>query len=307
MSLLKRIFVALDASKKDSPILQHANKFIAYSDVEKVYFIHVQKSLNLPKEVTDKYPDMLCPLDESIRSNMDQLIHKHIPKIDEVNFELIIEEGDPAESIIKMVKRKQADVVIIGKNNQGKGTGSVARKIASFAPCSILFAPELLNAVDDAKVLIPINFSETSKNTLQQIDEIANNIKGLKSLAINCYEVPSGYSSTGKSYEEMAEILKEVSQKKLDHFVERAIDNDDIETKPVLIKGDDSISDAIYKTAIEEKVNMILIGSKSRTFMASMVLGNTAEKLLLSDINIPIFIYKNRKQTLDIFNLFDRI
>ncbi|KXX70347.1 universal stress protein [Flammeovirga sp. SJP92] len=307
MGLLNRIFVALDASKKDVPLLKHANKYINDSNADKVYFIHVQESLDLPKEVTDKYPNMLSPLDESIRMSMDKIIHENIPNIDNINHELLIEEGNPAETIIKLVKRKQADIVILGKNSQGKGTGSVARKIASFAPCSILFAPELLQYEKEPKALIPINFSETSKDALQQVEEIAGHIHELKSLAINCFRIPNGYSTTGKSYDEMVEILTDVSQKKLDHFVKSAVDDHNIETKPILIEEDDTTADAIYKAAKDENADVIIIGSKSRTFMASMVLGSTAEKLLLSDINIPILIYKNKNQTLDIFNFFDRI
>ncbi|NME66665.1 universal stress protein [Flammeovirga aprica] len=307
MGLLNRIFVALDASRKDVPLLKHANKYINNSGADKVYFVHVQESLDLPDEVTKKYPDMLSPLDESIRASMNSLIHEHIPNIDNINHELLIEEGVPAETIIKLVKRKQSDIVILGKNSQGKGTGSVARKIASFAPCSVLFAPELLQYEKEPKALIPINFSETSKDALQQVEEIASHIHDLKSMAVNCFRIPNGYSTTGKSYEEMVEILEGVSQKKLDHFVKSAIDDHNIMTKPVLIGEDETIADGIYKTAKSENVDMIIIGSKSRTFMASMVLGSTAEKLLLSDINIPILIYKNKNQTLDIFNFFDRI
>ncbi|MBB6459751.1 universal stress protein [Flammeovirga kamogawensis] len=309
MSLFRRTLVALDGSEKDKKLLEHASTHIAMGKVEKLYFIHVQKSLNLPQELTDKYPDMLSPLDESIGKTMDTLIHKYIKNIDSYNYELMIEEGDPAETIIKMSKRKQVDIVIIGKNSSGERTGSVARKVASFAPCSVLFAPELLpEDRTTPNILLPLNFSDSSKEALEQTEELAKLVKDSKVIAINCFRVPQGYSSTGKSYDEVAKILSEISEKKLDNFVaQTGNSNHDITTEPILIGEDESKFDAIYKTAKKVSADLIVVGSKSRTFMASMVLSSTAEKLLSSDINLPILIYKSKGKALDIFNFFDRI
>ncbi|OHX68334.1 universal stress protein [Flammeovirga pacifica] len=306
MSVFKRTIIALDGTDKDIPLLKHASKYIQRNEIEKIYFIHVQESLDLPEEVIEKYPDMLSPLDESIKKDMEELISEHLPFAKELNHELMIEEGDPAETIIKISKRKQASLVILGKTDKKNKTGAIARKIASFSPASIMFAPELLNE-EAPKVILPIDFSDTSKEALEQVEEIAQLIDNVEVTAINCYKVPSGYSSTGKSYEEVAKVLEEVSQKKLNHFVSKTKNSDGITTKSVLISDAESVFDAIYKTVKAEGANIVVVGSKSRTWMASMILSSTAEQLLQSDLNIPLLIYKNKKKTLDIFDLFERI
>ncbi|ANQ47736.1 universal stress protein [Flammeovirga yaeyamensis] len=306
MSVFKRTIIALDGTEKDLPLLKHASKYLQRNEVEKIYFVHVQESLDLPKEVLEKYPDMMSPLDESIRENIEKLVTEHIPYIKDMDYDLMVEEGDPAETIIKLSKRKQATMVILGKNSSGKKTGAIARKIASFSPSSIMFAPELLNE-ETPKVLLPINFSDTSKEALEQVEEIAELIDNVEVVAVNCYKVPSGYSSVGKSYEEMTKILGDVSQKKLDKFVSTTNNSDNIKTVSVLVKDDENVADTVYKYAKQEDVNIIVIGSKSRTWMASMLLSSTAEQLLQSDINIPLMIYKNKKKTLDVFDFFERI
>ncbi|WP_281614589.1 universal stress protein [Flammeovirga sp. SubArs3] len=306
MSIFKRIIVALDGSSKDEPLLKHAHEYIQKNLSEKIYFIHVQESLELPDDVVSKYPDMLSPLDESIKTTMNNLIHEHIPNIENFDYDLIIEEGNPAETIIKVTKRKQADLIIIGTKSIAARTGAVARKVASFSPCSVLFAPDLIKTTQP-KILLPLDFSESSKDCLNQIEEMASLIDTTFVKAINCYKVPTGYSTTGKSYEEVAKVLEEVSQKKLDHFVAKTKKPELVETKAILMKDGQSVAETIYETAKKEEANIIVIGSKTRTWMASMLLSSTAEDLLASDIGLPILIYKSKGKTEDIFALFDRI
>jgi nucleotide-binding universal stress UspA family protein len=55
------------------------------------------------------------------------------------------EWGDPAETIIGIVSRNKADMVVLGRRGRGRLSGlllgSVSQKVASLAPCAVLVVP----------------------------------------------------------------------------------------------------------------------------------------------------------------------
>ncbi len=71
------------------------------------------------------------------------------------DIELQVGWGDPASSIIKMAAREAADAIVLGRRGRGRLAGlllgSVARKVVSLAPCTVIVVPEPVErSPDDA-------------------------------------------------------------------------------------------------------------------------------------------------------------
>jgi nucleotide-binding universal stress UspA family protein len=53
--------------------------------------------------------------------------------------------GDPAETIIDMVRGEKADVLVVGRRGRGRLSGhllgSVSQKLTSLAPCKVMIVP----------------------------------------------------------------------------------------------------------------------------------------------------------------------
>lgn len=53
--------------------------------------------------------------------------------------------GDPAETIIDTIRRKKADILVVGRRGRGRLSGlllgSVSQKLASLAPCNVMVVP----------------------------------------------------------------------------------------------------------------------------------------------------------------------
>ncbi len=55
------------------------------------------------------------------------------------------EWGDPAETIIETVRRRKADILVVGRRGRSRLSGlllgSVSQKLASLAPCTVIVVP----------------------------------------------------------------------------------------------------------------------------------------------------------------------
>jgi len=55
--------------------------------------------------------------------------------------------GDPAETIIDMVRREKADILVVGRRGRGRSRlstlllGSVSQKVTNLAPCIVMVVP----------------------------------------------------------------------------------------------------------------------------------------------------------------------
>jgi hypothetical protein len=70
MENFTKAMVGLDLSGMDKVLMQKVAILSKMLGIEKIYFIHISKSLSLPDEVKENYPDMLAPLDESLKAEI---------------------------------------------------------------------------------------------------------------------------------------------------------------------------------------------------------------------------------------------
>ncbi len=293
MYAFKRVLVGLDLTEMDSLLIDYTAHISKLLEVEKVVFLHVAKDLDLPKEITDKYPDLLAPIDESIEGNISE-------KLKGMDFgcphDIEVREGDATEKIMRLTETKEIDLIIMGRKFGLKGKGVLPGKIAKLALSSIWFVPEGAAPII-SKIVVPTDFSKTSKMALEKAVEIAEDLNAEVVLQ-NSFSVPSVYYKTGKTFEQFSEIMKKNAEKDLTEFMEGlpesyrnipCIHIQDEEEEP---------SERAYEVARKEEADLIVIGSRGRTGIASILLGSIAEKMTLHKSNIPLLIIKQKKANL---------
>jgi nucleotide-binding universal stress UspA family protein len=265
-----------------------------------LYFVHVTKTLEWPPEIIEKYPDCLAPMDENLEHMVKEQMSKYLSKNLVSHSEILVLEGNPEENLLKQVKIKEIDLLVMGKKSIKNGSGHIAKKMANLAQCSIaLISNSFAKALDsEFQMMVSVDFNESSLNATKMA-EIIRDANDAKVLIHHVYSVPSGYHYSGKSFEEFAEIMKKNAEEKMVKLLkDTKIDSSNSKIIYSLDKKDNIVKE-ITKTAEKEKVHLIVIGSKGRTPSASIFLGSTAEKII-SSTDKNVLIVKDKKSNLDL-------
>jgi nucleotide-binding universal stress UspA family protein len=214
----------------------------------------------------------------------------HFPEIKGLSISYIVKEGTLSKKIIKLAEEKSVDMIIIGRKVNLPGTGVASQRLARRASCSLLIVPEG-SKPKISKLLVPSDFSDHSKEALEEAILIAENHGGkVEIICQNVFHVPSGYHFTGKTFEEFSEIMKMHAEINFKKFI-RKIDTKGIKITPVYTKDDDDDPvQEIVSAAMELNADGIVIGAKGRTAATALFIGSIAERLIQYNDQLPLLV-----------------
>lgn len=171
---LFRILVALDGSELDSTIIKFASFITKASDTHTIYFVNIIRYLNIPSVVEKEFPGLIENALLERKKKIEESVAKEMADVD-VEKVCIVENGQPARKILEMNEKYNIDLVIVGRKKHLKGTGVLSQRLARRAVCSLLIVPEGA-ATESNKILVPIDFSDYSRNALEQAITIATRV-----------------------------------------------------------------------------------------------------------------------------------
>jgi len=306
MYQLNRILVCVDLTHMDEDVIRYSSKIAEVVEADTVYFLHVAKDLNLPQEVADKYQEVLAPLDETIKHQVKTTVDKYYQKNDYTETHIDILEGKPTDQLLKYAKRKDVDLIVMGKHTSAGKPKVKQGKIAELSHCSILFVPKGADIKIDS-AMVATDFSEFAKMALEQALHIKGKDDEVTVYAHHVYTVPQGYHKTGKSYQEFAEIMRGHATRDAEKFFKKHKINKELCEVHYTLSDDDKVHDELNDFAKDKDVDMILIGSQGRTAAAAFLLGSVAEHLLHFDNHIPVFIVKKKNDNMGLLQALLKI
>jgi nucleotide-binding universal stress UspA family protein len=304
MKFFSRAMIGLDLTEMDDILIKKTAVFAKFLGIEKCYFVHVAKNLEIPKEITEKYPDLIAPTDESIEAIVQNKL-KEFNFPSDIETEVFVDEGShPLDSFLRWAKIKDVDLILMGRKETLPGHGVLADGVAKKAPCSILLVQEKRPVKFPKKILIATDFS-THNHLIYEFAEQITDRLGAELVPVHLFEVPSGYSKTGKSFEEFAEIMKENAKADFKKFVSKH-HHPELECEMLLNDGKNQ-GTLILDFATQINADMILLGSRGRTSSAALLLGSTAEKLIHANKYLPMLIFKKKGETMGFFDALFKI
>lgn len=295
--------VALDLTEMDEYIIQYTAMISKLMPLERILFVHVEKNLELPADLMEKFPDLMAPLDESIKGDIRVKVEKHFQNTP-IDIDYVVREGNPINKILKLSKVKNVDLIIMGRKQNLKGSGIVSSHIARISPCSLLFVTENYQP-EIKKIMVPIDFSSHSLMAVKHGQEIAEKA-GAEVCLSHVYNVPAGYTKTGKTLKEFAEIMKKHAQNDCKTFIQK--NKLTLEaTCEYILNDSGKPADLIYEYGKKVGASLIVVGSKGRTSASAFLIGSIAEKLALQDSDIPILIVKTKGEIMGFLESLMRV
>lgn len=290
LSRYERMMVCLDFSSMDETLLKYTSIVVKAFAIQKVYFCHVMSGEKLPREMTQKYKGTRTPVDEIIAQEIACCVALHFDAPQEVETDISVVSGNITDELIKLSKTKLIDLLVAGRKKNFTSSGLDERKIAKGCPTSVLMVPEGV-CLQLNSLMVCIDFSEHAQKAFE-LGMAIQKKSGAKLLSNHVYKVPTGYHSTGKSYEEFADIMLKNAKNEYRQFLAK-MGMEDADFEPTyMLDDDDKPAGKIYAAAKEADADLIILGSKGRSAAAALLLGSMAESLLVADENIPLFIVK---------------
>lgn len=289
MYLIKKLIVCLDQTTLDKTLIQYASFIARVNQTKKVYFVNVIKNLSVPKEVLEEFPNLVENMINERQEAMETVVKENFGNPKNISLNYIVKEGSLSKKVLKLAEEKSADMIIIGRKVDLPGTGVASLRLARRASCSLMIVPE--NSVAKlSKILVPSDFSEYSKDALEEAIMIANKHGNVEIVCQNVFTVPSGYHFTGKSYEEFTQIMQMHAEINYKKFI-RKIDTKGVSITPIYTKDDDDdpVQEIVSK-AMEIEADGIIIGAKGRTAATALFIGSMAERLIQYNDSMPLLV-----------------
>jgi nucleotide-binding universal stress UspA family protein len=161
------------------------------------------------------------------------------------------------------------------------------------------FDPKLkIGPLDYQSILVPIDFSEHSKNTVQHATRLASNC-GATVILLHVYQTPPvvAVHSRGASLKisELTSTENEAREKLAkaeNELLQRGVD-------VIALLRTGSAFQQIAEVACQMNVDLIVIGSHGKSRIKHVVLGSTAEKVV-QHAPCPVLVVKTRSWKVDL-------
>lgn len=278
------ILIPLDFSESSGKVFQYG-LFFAKRFKAKLKLLHAlvpMEDFFESAQSFDEYQKMVAHREVRIREKF-QLYQDEAKKRGIKANSVIVKGFSESDSISHFLSENKFDLVFIGTRGRSHSKktvmGSVAESIVRKSPVPVLTVPENVGFDSVKKILVPIDFSLHSLNTL----EIAAALAGTFKSQIFFYHVieqgahPSIYSP---GIESIFEVDQNLKMKVLEHMQKFVFDY-----VPEDLVGDYIITEGkphkcIIDYAAANEVDLIVIATHGLSGLEYLLMGSTAEKVV---------------------------
>ncbi|WP_018479338.1 universal stress protein [Pontibacter roseus] len=283
MITIDALMVCLDLSDIDEKLVAFSRSICERLEVRKVYFVHNIKLY----ELGDDFREMIGDIDLSkeVEENIADLVAEQFGNT--ADYEVLVSEEPNTEVILAdLVKRYGIKLTLLGKKTSDKSTGALGTKLLRILPCSVLVFPETA-APTIQKVLVPIDFSDTSVHALRLSKELSDQL-GLQLEIMHVYRLPSQFFpliSEEKAVRKAEEVVKE-------KFADLQKRHQEIAGVPYTLvrAANKSIAERIVLHLEKGGHDLLVLGLKGNNPLPSLSLGSVPTEMYNTDINVPLWL-----------------
>lgn len=294
MKLDRTILAGLNLSVLDQKVIAFSKMVKAVVEPENIIFYHViqPESDNLD---ASNAGSIKVKLQKDVESEFGS------PLSGAETF--VVETGDAQKLLLEKSKDPNIDLMVLGRKISERNK-ILTKDLINAAETSLLLIPEPAQ-VKISNIVIGINFSEESQQGLDAAVNIARH-SGAEIHCVNIYHVPSGYHTSGKSYEEYADIMKQNAIKDSETFMKKYSYDIPLNFE-FLLDDDRDPADKLYEYAKNTQADLICLGSKGMDSFAGLFFNTTTEKIVEFSNHIPMLIIKEKGKSRNLIDIFRKL
>lgn len=278
MKLNKTILAGINLSPLDDKIIAFTKLLKGILDPENIIFYHVKSSAEGD--------------DQAIEANVRKKINQGFASVLTEKETFLFESGDAQKLLVKKSEEKDIDLMVLGRK-VSENNNILTNDLINTAKSSLFLIPEHASE-KISNITIGIDFSEESHHSLDTAVNIARHT-GAEIHCVNIYHVPSGYHTSGKDYDEYAEIMKQNAIKASEKFQKKYQYNIPLNFE-FLLDDDSDPADKLYEYAKTINADLICLGSKGLDNIAGLFFDTTTEKIVEVSTKIPTLVIKGKRK-----------
>ncbi len=277
------ILAGLNFSSADYQILGFLKENLGLLQPKKVFFTHIRS--NIFGTENDR-EDLIAGLEDRVNTFFQEFAF---------SYELLLIEGQPDDHLREWSRQNRIDLLMLGRHDRPDHAVDVGNLIKKPGKSLLLTPSKPVSKV--RRICVPFDFTAVSLHALQYALEMAAR-GSAEVLGLHCFQVPTGYHTSGKSREEFASIMEKNAREEAENLFENA----SLQNIQMHYRYDrtNQPSACISRFLSDENADMVIMGSKGRTGAASLLSGSVAKKTIGRIYDIPMLIVKENNEVMDI-------
>jgi nucleotide-binding universal stress UspA family protein len=287
MTSIQRILCPIDFSDASRHALEHAVAIAKWYDsaITALHVIHPLLLVEPPILFAEFPKEATAP--ELARQSVQQQLKSWLEPATAagVQAEMVIEDGDPARSILARARAVHADLVAMGTHGlsgfERFMLGSVTEKILRKATCPVLTVPPSAATVAKlpyTRLLCPVDFSASSLAALQVAFSMAQESNANLTI-LHVFDWPSENDLFLQRFDEptFRRFIEEETRGRLEALVTGDLR---LWCHPTTKVGYGTPYRQILKVAEEEETDLIVIGVRGRNSLDLTLFGSTTNQVV---------------------------
>jgi sulfate permease, SulP family len=272
MHRYRHLMVGLARAESDAELIRYAARVARLGTADVVRFVHV-----LPGPGSNEHDRSLAELQAETAPHFTG-----VPEGTRVSYHVL--HGPLLDQLLTFVADMQIDLLLVGHGLEDPGRRALARRLAMKAPCSVWMVPE--GAPPDLRrILVPIDFSEHSADSLRVATSMARLSGRAECLALHVY-----FDEAVITYEGYARVLRGQEQQAYRQFV-APIDCQGVTVTPLFEEGP-HIASVIARVAERHQADLIVMATRGRSRSAAILLGSVTEEMIIQ-ARVPLLAVKH--------------
>jgi universal stress protein E len=243
--------------------------------------------------------------DVGIVERHDKLKRVIAPELEKIHVDLNVVCGNLLKEVIQQVLRRRHDLVIMAADLKERSTGRAVMQLVRKCPCSVwLIKPHARSRYTRIMAAVDPDLFDSVRNKLnRKITDITASMalkEGSEVHITNAWMAPAEGLLRGQAGFTTEDVSRYVGDVLRDRASEvdallRTANVKTLKHRIHLVKGD--AAKVIPELARRRHIDLLIVGTLSRTGIAGWFIGNTAEKLLRR-VDCSVFVVKPNRSIL---------